>query len=280
MPFEELVGKNPKTPSVAILAQVVLCALGMDDSSGVESIYDFDGDALVAMEHKKKRRLRSHASESMRDGPQDLEGILSIPRNAFTRVVNGTGHSSQGIKQMADQPIVVTASFAGLGSFEAEVSDLLEVAHHAVYGREVQVVIWAATDIDADSQTCLRLHDCNIRHRFENVLGRLPNMVRSRCLSLQDRVLADYKQMKIEVELQSMSKQEFGEKSNQLVLMLFNSFCQELGLVEFNETDWRLQCEQQCPISPRSDPAFRNALWLEGCGHTCKSWSAASDRAE
>ena len=74
-----------------------------------------------------------------------------------------------------------------------------------------------------------------------------------------------------------MTKTEFTEATVRLGILLVEELCKELENIEFNELDWCLQHEQFCPISPRSNPELKDALWIEAAGNTCCPWSVMSD---
>ena len=117
------------------------------------------------------------------------------------------GQTLDGLWQMADLDVVLTTSYAGYGTVEAEVSSLLQEvrAIKLCNGVEPQgsIVHYGAVDISSAAQLCLENHTSDIQHRFSNVLGRLSSYDRRRLVHMQDKRLADYKQMKTEKKLEA-----------------------------------------------------------------------------
>ena len=94
--------------------------------------------------------------------------------------------------------------------------------------------------------------------------------------SIESEVFQEADSLKAMYMKGSLGKDELKEAQTKLATGLVRRLSAELAKVEFAETSWCATHQRRCPVSPRGDPRWRDALWLEGAGTTCCPWSRMS----
>ena len=142
------------------------------------------------------------------------------------------------------------------------------------------LTVWAACDNSAVSQKILLAHEGRSKpvHVFQDIMDRVPNDVRSVLYVIGDRYIKSYATLeqlhegsmdtppKISSDVFDARKEEMAQN---MVRELNSVLCQ----VHFKEKAWCVKHNDYCFISPRSDPRFRSARWIDVGGHTCNPWT-------
>jgi hypothetical protein len=249
-----------------------------------------DTESSLSTQPNRKRKFHGgHVP-----GPRNLNDVMDwLGRYLISMVEVDRGqllNLMTNLQQRVLAGIVLTSTYSGTGAFETVGcmiwNKVVEWSRQLAGEAGMNVdnvaalvpppfICWAATDLMPASQRCLAAHRSGSRprHIFTNVLGRLPDAERAQCLAIQSRKLRAFKDCELGVEQGCLTKAELERKQHVLGTELIEELKDVLGSVEFKSTDWCIQCQRQCPISPRHDPALKDLFWMEMAGTTCCPFS-------
>ena len=178
----------------------------------------------------------------------------------------------------------ITTAFSGLGTVEhcvrrahENISDLARMRRDSPDGTSGEIIEYSASGILPQSQTVLQCLKHPPRHRFRDLMHRVPEAVRLALRESEERALSYTKYLAEEWNLKAMDAVEYQEAR----LPTQRQFLLELRGVLRAVDRWptAAPCAQHgtsCPISPRGQQGCADKLWVEAGGNTWCPWSPTS----
>ena len=237
--------------SVAILAQVLYIAMI------AETVVDVDGNSCYSFPIqgiKRPRRLHEQA----RPGPFSLVDVLSTPRDSVVALLDfaDAGHPEirSWLTDFAIRGIVVSETFAGAGTATHAARQVYDECRLLLApDAPDNFIVWSHTDTSSSAQIALAAHGSktHARHRFSDVLHRLPSDTSEELGKLQTGKVDELACYRAEFELGVISQKEPKDAKTRIAGELLAHYTETLPNVAHHEKVWCLECMKLCPVSPR-----------------------------
>ena len=210
-----------------------------------------------------------YMAPTARDGPRCLNEIIGISSDLVQRLQQHADFHdpelSAEIQATLGLDVVITSAFSGTGAFEASV-------RQAHLGRARAPAWYSATEMDGCAQHILLNTEPKPIHVFANVEDRMPHHTRELAMAAWEEISATWQAAE-----GGTRDGEAGASKGDRKALLAARFLQKLdgalAQAEFNSFSWCVAHNCYCPISPRSDPRFKQMLWVEAIGPTCCPFS-------
>ncbi|CAE8668378.1 unnamed protein product [Polarella glacialis] len=216
-------------------------------------------------------------------GPTNLEGVLTVNKDACRRIVEYANQTCdhkmlEQLKAWATEDHVVTSEMSGAGTFEVthyHVRMDLAVELGVVPGKNVY---YSSCDSDDGPQLALKSHGESTRpmHRFADLVDRIPKADREQMQAVLDESLGMLQSASQEHKFGLISKSDLIDLKRKLSDSLKDDLIDELNSVEFLPKAWCLACEQLCPSTPMAVDELKHMRWLVGAGVVCCPFSKMS----
>ena len=229
------------------------------------------------------KRLRVHGSW-FPDGPVTLNEVLcTLPARVREAIRNAEALGQKGARKeltgTLHADMVLTSSYSGLGTFEQVGTEVHKHMRNELGVGDGRLICYSATENSKNAQHALLYASRETGppwHVFRDILGRLQNTDRNDLINLQNHRLQDFKQVKTELQLGAITKEEYQANRQRMGEDMLKEMMEVLGKVEFNDCGVCMVHQQMCHISPRDVTDLEDAYWVEAAGNTCCPWSPMS----
>ncbi len=135
---------------------------------------------------------------------------------------------------------------------------------------------YCATELKPSARSVLTAHHARFEHVFVNVLDRLCAADRQLLEGLVRQHLDEYARQVDSRDQGIITVQELHDQKRSTGSAMVDALCEQLETMEFSETAPCIVHDGECPWSPRSNPAYKDYIWVETAGNTCCPWSQMS----
>ena len=242
---------------------------------------------------KTLKRCRSNASgsngppsmafsdeqASAEDGPASLQETFEVVKQNTTCALQHSGMRKNLSSVVGPgKKIVVTNAWTGMGTDIEGAKQVCEQVCSQLAVDSFQFVVYSTCDLALVPQRTIRAHAAGPLHVFENVSHRLNRDAWGQVANIVGEACGLQKANKEEFDLGNIHRRNYLATQSRLETDMLHKVYAVLDSSEYEEKAYCLVHKTECFISPRSDPRFAEAFWIDQVGHDCTPWTRMGNR--